>query len=654
MQNLERRPSGIYVARLTIPSRLRSIVGSAVFIASTGTRHLPMAKLVAGELLAGWRRQLFDLERLALASTSMNENSIVRIADGHPLLRSPGYLPLLQAAAVLGLSADDLLRKVADGGLSLFYRFVGDSGYLTAYHEFEPDDAELRTVVVPGVHNRPANSRLHTAFGIFRLLTDDAMALASALLAKQDFAVLVVEALEPADSLNVYVPSKSIHPHIQSLEISTIELESFRRLLAESITSLTLDGARIATQAKGPDASKAKLPLSEAISAYGHLYLPRMVTSAKEIERIQTGIRLLSEFEGDLVIGSVTADTLRHFRDRHLSTMPANENRARIRFETRSMTESVEAIKGTDWPMMSAGERDQRMQWICRMFRWFHGQKWIVDDPSTGLRGESVLTKAERSRVATSRSERQEFTLAEIETIFSSQVFQMEKLEQTRAGTFRTFQPFHYWLPLLGLFTGARIGEITQLHLDDVRCDDGVWFLDINKNSNDKSLKNSWSIRRVPLHPDLLNLGFTKWTESLKSGGYVRLFPELSWNETNRYAKEPIRAMSRFLEKAGMPRDGTKVFHSFRHGMNNQLQKRSAMPDIMRKRLMGHEPGEGVNERHYLSDPSPSDMLAYIAKLQMGLPQVSRFEIEAGLKAIEDALRRKNGGRGAKESLGSE
>lgn len=126
----------------------------------------------------------------------------------------------------------------------------------------------------------------------------------------------------------------------------------------------------------------------------------------------------------------------------------------------------------------------------------------------------------------------------------------------------------------MGFFTGARIGELCQLYFKDIRSEEGVWFIDINELSSDKSLKNAWSARRVPLHPELEQLGFIRWCERLKQDEFRRVFPELSWNPTNRYAKEPIRAMSQFFEKLGMPRDGTKV--------------------IMRKRMIGHEPGEGV------------------------------------------------------------
>ncbi|RYX93668.1 MAG: hypothetical protein EOO28_17915 [Comamonadaceae bacterium] len=124
MQNLERRPSGIYVARLTIPIRLRSIVGATAFIASTGTPQLAMAKLIASELLAGWRRHLFELERFALAGTSMNDQSIIKIADGHPLLRSMAYFPVREAASLLGLQIEDILRQVGSSSALILHQNI--------------------------------------------------------------------------------------------------------------------------------------------------------------------------------------------------------------------------------------------------------------------------------------------------------------------------------------------------------------------------------------------------------------------------------------------------------------------------------------------------------------------------------------------------
>lgn len=128
MDNLLRRPSGIYVARLTIPARLRPILGSREFVASTGSRSRTMAKVVASELLAAWRRKLWEIERLQLPAALMNYDSILKLVDGSPVLRSGSYLPIEQAAAAMGLEVTDLLRQAADGHLHLYCRLLGKLG----------------------------------------------------------------------------------------------------------------------------------------------------------------------------------------------------------------------------------------------------------------------------------------------------------------------------------------------------------------------------------------------------------------------------------------------------------------------------------------------------------------------------------------------
>ncbi|MBX4390265.1 hypothetical protein K4H03_29725, partial [Mycobacterium tuberculosis] len=32
------------------------------------------------------------------------------------------------------------------------------------------------------------------------------------------------------------------------------------------------------------------------------------------------------------------------------------------------------------------------------------------------------------------------------------------------------------WIQLIALFTGARIGEVAQLRLSDIRCDHDIWY----------------------------------------------------------------------------------------------------------------------------------------------------------------------------------
>ncbi len=46
---------------------------------------------------------------------------------------------------------------------------------------------------------------------------------------------------------------------------------------------------------------------------------------------------------------------------------------------------------------------------------------------------------------------------------------------------------FRYWIPLLALFTGARLSELAQLHKADIRKEQGIWCLNITENGGGNS-----------------------------------------------------------------------------------------------------------------------------------------------------------------------
>ena len=56
------RRGGIWWARLVVPKRLREAAGRREYVQSTKTHELAIAKLVVAVLMAGWRRQLLELQ----------------------------------------------------------------------------------------------------------------------------------------------------------------------------------------------------------------------------------------------------------------------------------------------------------------------------------------------------------------------------------------------------------------------------------------------------------------------------------------------------------------------------------------------------------------------------------------------------------------
>jgi len=222
--------------------------------------------------------------------------------------------------------------------------------------------------------------------------------------------------------------------------------------------------------------------------------------------------------------------------------------------------------------------------------------------------------------------------------------------------------PFEFWLPLLGLFAGCRIKEASQLHLSDVKKDSsGVWILDINQKTEDKTLKNELAVRLVPLHPLLEELGFIEHCNRLRGAGCRRVFPELTYVKSDaRYAKESIRKMSAMLKKLGMPRDLMHVFHCLHHNMNDAMKrvKMPSLPYVDEKlkqyilyRVIGHKPGDDVNIRHYTS-ASLEEMAALVSGVAYELPTIAKFDIEFGLDRVAFALTNKVAWRRGKEDMG--
>ena len=72
---------------------------------------------------------------------------------------------------------------------------------------------------------------------------------------------------------------------------------------------------------------------------------------------------------------------------------------------------------------------------------------------------------------------------------------------------------YKFWLPLLGLYTGARLNELCQLSLADIRTVDGILFFSLNTDAPGKRLKNASSHRNVPIHPKLIEFGFMELVE---------------------------------------------------------------------------------------------------------------------------------------------
>jgi integrase len=196
-----------------------------------------------------------------------------------------------------------------------------------------------------------------------------------------------------------------------------------------------------------------------------------------------------------------------------------------------------------------------------------------------------ALSKEKHSKTLT-------FTSTQMNVLFGSPLFAgCQNDSQPRfikiPGNVR-IRDHRYWVPLIMLFSGARPGEIAQLSISDIRNENGTWIMHITDDGGgDKSVKNENSKRILPIHDQLLELGFIDHHAAIKEAGHDRLFPKAERNSRGQMIADFSRMFSRYLTDLGIKDGRGYSQYSFRHGAADAL-RRAGFLDHEFKFLMGH------------------------------------------------------------------
>jgi integrase len=194
-------------------------------------------------------------------------------------------------------------------------------------------------------------------------------------------------------------------------------------------------------------------------------------------------------------------------------------------------------------------------------------------------------------RLPEARSNRQPWEPEELSALFASPIYL--KGERPTGGKGEAA----FWLPLLGIFSGARLNELAPMCVEDVKTDaaSGVRFVTVIEDEEDgRSVKTDRSVRAIPIHSELIRIGFLELVEQVrKSGGQsARLFPKLIPGPKGGFGEAFSKWFGRYKRKLGIT-NPSSVFHSFRHGFKDALRAASVNEDI-NDALTGHSGGNAV------------------------------------------------------------
>jgi len=288
----------------------------------------------------------------------------------------------------------------------------------------------------------------------------------------------------------------------------------------------------------------------------------------------------LVEFLGaERPIASIKPDDVRRYRDAVI-TLRANHGKTKVQSFAEKQTDS---LKGRIKPKTA----DYIFQPVKAFFGWAISVEGLIEtNPASAIKlvvGQQK--KGERSR--------RPFEPDEIRKLFSWPTFTGCQSEHRRdlPGT-KIVRDGKYWLPILGYYTGCRLGELVQLAIEDVQNADGLHFLDINEKvllgTDEKSVKSVAGMRKVPVHPDLLKLGFLDFVakRAKQDKVNVRLFKEIKFGADKQASTVYSKTFARLMNKVGLT-DSRLVFHSWRHGVEDALRDAEVQPYII-DAIVGH------------------------------------------------------------------
>jgi integrase len=274
------------------------------------------------------------------------------------------------------------------------------------------------------------------------------------------------------------------------------------------------------------------------------------------------------DYFGDVAVSRITGDHLYNFRDA-VACLPKAMPRVdrSLGFNARlAKFQAHDAIK------VAPASIKRRVGHIQALLTYAFSQRWIEHNTGSGIPIEGY---------AKNTGGRRPFLDDELALLFASPLFL--KAEKWSFARDTVSDMTLAWFFLLGLTNGARIEEIGQTELTNVKTDGGVHYFDLGQ---DAKVKNDGSRRMIPLHKTIIDLGFDDYVVALRKAGHTRLFPELRANKFEKMCQAASQVANRVIDRT-VSSDPRLAFHSLRHNFKD-LARDVPIEKYIMDQIMGH------------------------------------------------------------------
>lgn len=286
------------------------------------------------------------------------------------------------------------------------------------------------------------------------------------------------------------------------------------------LEQLRQEGERIERQAREQALFEAQIqaiqpsPPQNQIEQQDHLYseiVSLYIEDGKALNRwrsksllqIESALGLFQEFTGDLPVTQIDKAIVRDFKAKFLK-LPSNRKK-KPQYRDKSIAELLET-KIPEQDRLDIQTVQNQMIFISAFFSWAKNHDYTAANPFEGIIPQKKRAKASQARDV--------FNQTDLKIIFESQEY--------KNGFLRGSDNWKYWIPVIGLYTGMRLEEISRMRVDWFEVVDNIPTIEI-KPYDDWNTKTDAGLRSFAIHPKLIEMGLLDLVERQKLNGKDRI-----------------------------------------------------------------------------------------------------------------------------------
>ena len=552
-----------YYARIRVPLDLLQIVGKTDLSKALGTKDLPEAKRRLVPVLAQWHREFDDLRSRSILTPADQANAVWdhytaaldRDEAERMQLPTADQIETVKAAMLARVQSKNVVMSDPLAVLDVSLDYL-------ALKEAQSFSAEARKVKI-------AELRKH--------------------LAQNEMALIAHDVDAHLDANRLFAERSSPAWISMARAIARAELEALQRGIERDRGDYSGEPRDpLVRPATGQRRETAKP--GESIMEVFEIFAsenPRGVAQDR-VNQIRRDIGNFVDLVGaSFPITKIDKAAIRDWKQL-LVKYPVKASESTV-FSGMNLRQIIKANEKVGKPVLADRTVNRYLSSLSAFLAWAVNNGYIDRNPVEGL-----MLKKEN------QTQKIPFTIEQLQELFSSPWFvgcQSENWKDIPKPGNVLIRDHRYWVPLIMLFSGARPAEIGQLLIKDVRQEHGKWIFHVTtEGDKTKSVKTEGSMRVIPIHAELIRLGFLDYRAKIIATGSTSLFPDAKRNERGQLMAQLSREFSRYLSRLGIKTDKAVSLYSFRHGVADAL-RRAGYLDTEFGYLLGHT-GATMTQRY--------------------------------------------------------